>query len=234
VDDAVPVQHGQRIEHHRAGAQRVGRGHRPAGQPIGERFAADQFHHDVRPAVGLAQVVDLADQRMHHPRRDAGLAGQPVGGAGIGAVGAQQLERDAPLEPLVDGLVDHAHAALAEAADDAVVADALAGAIVSRRRLAIGVGHRGDAGAGGVVQRRRAEEGVALGVAGDERSHFGLERGVAGAGRRQVGVPVGAVARDRLVEHGLHVLPPLTGHAAGILVSRPRPPKHNSRAASHL
>ena len=41
-------------------------------------------------------------------------------------IGGQKLERHQPVEPLVAGLVDHAHAALGDALEQLVVRDALA------------------------------------------------------------------------------------------------------------
>ena len=50
-----------------------GERNRPDGQPFGERFAFEQFHRDEQLAVGLTDLVQLADIGMRHAGRGAGL-----------------------------------------------------------------------------------------------------------------------------------------------------------------
>ncbi len=158
MDDAVAVQDRQRIQHRDARAECVARWQWPARQAVGQRFALDQLHGDERAAVDVAQIVDLADERVHDPRRDPRLADQPRAGARIGGGVAQQLERDATLETLVERLVDDAHPTLAQPADDPVVRHALTG-LDGRRGLAGGRDGRGRSdGAGGVVEGGGLEE----------------------------------------------------------------------------
>ena len=52
----------------------------------------------------------------------------------IGQLRSQDLQRDLPLEPVVLGQVDHAHAAATQGADDAVAGDLRAGLQVHAAR----------------------------------------------------------------------------------------------------
>ena len=84
------------------------------------------------PCVGLDDVVDVDDRRMVEPRRHPRLAPEAQRADGSTNVGQEPLDRERPLQRLVEGAVDRTHAARAEALVDAVIADALgqAGPIV--------------------------------------------------------------------------------------------------------
>ena len=94
----------------------AGERHRAARELARERGADEVLHHQVELAVfGLADVVDVDDVRVidavggarfaQHPRAQVGLAAQ---------VGANQLERDDPVDEHVARAIDDAHAAFAE------------------------------------------------------------------------------------------------------------------------
>jgi hypothetical protein len=89
--------------------------------PLLQRLALDQFHHQEvnrRSRLGMRRLLDGMDagdvgmvQRRQHLRL-AGEAGHPRGIVGEGL--RQQLQRDVAAELRVPGAVDRAHAALAE------------------------------------------------------------------------------------------------------------------------
>ena len=93
-------------------ARRPARGHREEGlhgdrrgeallpaEDGAERLAAEQLHHDERVAlVGLAEVEDAHDGRVHQARRGARLGEEAVGGAAGGAIAADELDGDVDVE----------------------------------------------------------------------------------------------------------------------------------------
>ena len=89
--------------------------------------ALDQLGDEVEHLVVLAVVVDPHDARRLEAGQDRGLvleAGPEVVVAG--QVRDHELDRDLAVEGGVVGLVDHAHAALAELAQESVTAEVLA------------------------------------------------------------------------------------------------------------
>ena len=88
------------------------------GEQLSERAAKDQFGNQV-DGVGLAgRLVERDDPRVGEPRGGLGL---PLGPRrDLGAGGADRLDGDQAVELLVVGLPDHAEAAGAEAAHEAV------------------------------------------------------------------------------------------------------------------
>ncbi len=113
---------------------RLGRRERPALQPLGEVLAGDQLHREeAQRRLGsgrglLVQAVDRGDVGVVEGGEQLGLAleaGQPLGVAGE-RVG-EDLDGDLAVEGRVEGLPDHAHAALADLLDQAVVKQVLSG-----------------------------------------------------------------------------------------------------------
>ena len=102
---------------------------RSARQPLLQRFAVQQFHHQERNALGgHADVVDRADIRVLERGDRAGLALESRAPLRIGRhVGRQHFDGDRAIEPRVAGLVDFAHPAGAERREDLVGAEAGAG-----------------------------------------------------------------------------------------------------------
>ena len=175
MHDALAVQDRQGVEHDGGSAHRIVGRHRAAGQPVGERLAFDELHRDIGAPVGGAEVEHLADERMHDPRGHARFAGEPIAGSRISRVGTQDLQRHAAFEALVERFVDDAHAALAQPADDAEMADDLAGEVRSRRCPRRRLRRGGDARPGCVVDGRGLQEAVAVGIASEERPDLGLQ-----------------------------------------------------------
>ena len=116
---------------------------RPLGDAGFEAFALDQGHRQEGLAIGLADFVDRADVGMIESGGGLGFAKE----TGFGLVVAkqvrrQELQRDGALEARVLGLVDDAHAALAELFEDLVVTDGLADQDSSIVPAGSGTAHR--------------------------------------------------------------------------------------------
>ena len=107
------------------GRQRAG----PAHQ-VGEAQALEVLHHVVeRAVVGVAVVVDLDRVGVRQPGGRLHLALEPGQGDRVGpGLGLDQLQGAGALQELVLGEVDLAHAALAQLADELVLAE-LAGLV---------------------------------------------------------------------------------------------------------
>ena len=100
-----------------------------------DRLAVDILHDDVRRAVGgRAAVEQPRDVRMIERRQDLAFELQPALHLARQQPAPHQLDRDLLLELLVGALGEEhlAHAAAAEAAHDAIGADALAGEVDRR------------------------------------------------------------------------------------------------------
>ena len=102
----------------------VGHRQRPAGDARGEQLALDVLHRDEEAGLVLDQVVGHGDVRRAQQRGGLRLAHQARARFGVGVErGGEELERDLTAEPRVFREVDLAHAAAAEAFDDAVLED---------------------------------------------------------------------------------------------------------------
>ena len=126
MDDPLLVRGFEGVRDLRRDSERLVDGNRPADDPIGERRALDQLHHQGVYAVGVFEPVDLRDVRMierrEHPRFSP-EAGEAIGIAGDG--GQQDFDRDLAIERRVAGLVDLAHPARADTRRELIRADAL-------------------------------------------------------------------------------------------------------------
>ena len=91
-----------------------------------ERRALDQFHRIEVDAVLGAGGVDRDDVRMVQPGSRLGLMSEPIDGpGGQPQAGAEDLERYLAVERDLTGLVDDAHAAATNLADEFKIAEAL-------------------------------------------------------------------------------------------------------------
>ncbi len=107
---------------------RLGRRERARREPFAQRRPGEQLHVDER-ALGVAhERVHGRDVRVLELRGRNGLALEALQVLGLGGqFGRDELERDrTAVEIEVHRLVDLAHAAAAEPADDLVVGDARA------------------------------------------------------------------------------------------------------------
>ena len=126
VDDAGLVGVGQPVQHRHhdrhLALQGEGRG---GAHGVEQVVALEELHRDVGRAVGVvAEVEDGHHVGVHHARDRARLALEAVLLLGVARdLGQHDLERDVALEERVVGVVDDAHGARAEAAQDVVLAD---------------------------------------------------------------------------------------------------------------
>ena len=96
------------------------------GQDAVQGLPLDQLHRVVADAVLFAVVEDADDVRMVQPGRQAGLAVEPPQVFRVVPQSWEHdLQRHAPLERLVLGLIHHAHPSAADPAKDAIVAQPL-------------------------------------------------------------------------------------------------------------
>jgi len=100
---------------------------------VPQTLAFDALHRDEDLPVGLVDLEYRADVGVAERGRRLGLMEEPRAGRSIARpLRRQELERHYPFELEVLGLVDDAHAALAELLDDPVVRDGLADHACSR------------------------------------------------------------------------------------------------------
>src|SRR5690606_31598942 len=94
---------------------------------LDEGAAADALHGEVGDALAAvvvdAGLVDLGDAGVLESSEDVGLVLEASEECGGGPAGADDLEGDGAFGALLLGEVDLAHTALAEGAEDAVVAE---------------------------------------------------------------------------------------------------------------
>ncbi len=93
-------------------------GERQLVAQLAQAAPLDVLHGDVRPPLGLADLVDLADVGVGDPRLGPRLAQEALGLRGIVAV--EELERHPAVEGRIERLVDRAHAAGSQVALDTV------------------------------------------------------------------------------------------------------------------
>lgn len=178
---------------------------RPARLAPGvQRFAVDEFHHQVGQAgCGGAAVVQARDVRVLQACEDASLLGQALGGARIGQP-AQQLDRDLARIEVVGALggVDHAHAAGGQALGQAPGAERVAG-------LEFG---RGDPRQQSVQRCAGALQRNGLGA--EQFQGLAQQLGVGGQALELAAPGVGRKIADR-IEQFTQLLPtPVIAHAA--------------------
>ena len=151
-----------------AGGVLVGRRER-----LVQRSAAQQFHREERDAALLADGVDRHDARVVQPRDDLDLAAEPFAGAGEEQlVGADDLQCHLASERLLHRGVDDPHAAGAQFAQQAEVAESFG----DRRAHHTEQAERAQRveprpqrrGVGRVVAAQLLERGLAVGFEHDE------------------------------------------------------------------
>ena len=107
-----------------------------AGDALAQRLAVDEFGHQEARAVVIADLVNRQDVRVIERRRRPRFVQETAQSFRIAAqLRPQYLERDRSPERRVDGLVDLAHPAGAEQAQDLVTADGAARGQGHRRGL---------------------------------------------------------------------------------------------------
>ena len=186
-------------------ARRGGNGSDPR-RALGQAAARDEFQREERPAVGLADFVDLDDVGVVEAGDDLRF-GEETGvfRRSVAAIVQDHLEGDDAVELELAGLVDDAHAAAAQLAKDLI-----AGHL---RRVAAG------AGEGAQTHRRLvARQGVRRGPIvfaqsgrGDRTAHGTNEKG----GRADAGVGERPAVATGAREMRVHRFPSALGDRAG-------------------
>ena len=83
-------------------------------QQLVEGGAGHELHGDEERPEAAVEVVDVHDSRVRERRRSARLALEAPERLGGVLAGVEDLDGHRPSEALVEGLVDHPHAAPAE------------------------------------------------------------------------------------------------------------------------
>jgi hypothetical protein len=152
VDDAAVVhclQAGGDLRRDLAGPHRR---HRPVAQHPAERRSAQQLHHQIRAAViEYAEVRDIHRVRVADLRGQLGLL-QEAQLRHLILLLEQDLDRDRGVQQHVAGLVDHAHAAAAQAVQHQVA--------IPQDGAEDRVGVGGDLGVAGAAFTARWADGV--------------------------------------------------------------------------
>ena len=174
VHDAAQVRRVQAgrdlLEHaHRAPGRKRRGSRRRCVERVVQIAPAQQLHHEVDVLAVLDEVVDFDDVLVADGVGGARFVEEAVDHAAVRAqVLLQDLDRDGAPELAVDRTVDGAHAALAEALEQAIAAEIGAGAVGGRQRAMIdrtGVDRRLEAvpaGTAAASQRRGVEHLLAL------------------------------------------------------------------------
>ena len=115
---------GQRGDDRLEQRQRAGgRERRLLADGVAQGVAGDQLHGEEDGAVVVALVEDGDHVGVREPGRRTGLGHEPGGELVVVAqAGVHHLDRDGPVQPQVDGLVDGGHAAAGDPRADPVAA----------------------------------------------------------------------------------------------------------------
>ncbi len=98
-----------------------------------EILAAQELHHDVGRAVGLAQLVNGDHVSVLQTRNGLGFALEPLARGLIQReIDEHHLERHVPLERRIPCLIEHAHAAATHHLEDVVAANLVGISAMSR------------------------------------------------------------------------------------------------------
>ena len=120
MDDALVVGVLQRLADRRDDGERLFGFEFAVAQQVAEVHAVDEFHDEIEESAGFAEVVDGDDVRVVELGEQFGLAGEALGETSPRPTrsGGEDLDGDDPVERFLAGLVNHAHAAAAEAFED--------------------------------------------------------------------------------------------------------------------
>ena len=203
-------------------------GHLTLGDCLREAAARDQFHAEIRLPVQLADFVDRHDVRMVQAGRGLGFGSEALQIRRTSqAAGPDHFHGHQAMEALLLGLVDHAHAALANLLEQVVIAK---GAPLGWRRGS------GGTAIGGCRKRRvpgkrsglenrlgdpaqRGGQLIELVLTGEEFSQLGGKLGMAGQELRPIGGRTAFRSLDVLQEHFVEAL--VRSAQVGLLVGHP-------------
>ncbi len=129
MDDAVAVRLVERIGDLAREIDRLSARQRSLLESVRQRLALEVLHDEVRDACRFPNVIERADVRVIERRDALRFALEPCTKLGIGRErGRQHFHGDGALEARVTRLIDLAHAAGADGADDLVGSKARSGA----------------------------------------------------------------------------------------------------------
>ena len=124
MDDPLLVRRFERLGDLRRHRQRLVDRNGPPRDPIGERRAFDQLHHQRVQAAGIFEAMDLRDVRMIECRKELRFPAEPCKAIGIvGDGGQQDFDRDVAIQLRIEGAIDLAHTAGADQTSDLVGAE---------------------------------------------------------------------------------------------------------------
>jgi hypothetical protein len=122
VHHVVGVGLGEPVGHLHRQVEGPGRLQGRLGEKSGEGLALHQLHGDEGGTLGIVDLVDHRDRRVHQPGGGTGLAPEPTLGLGVAGGGrAQDLERHLPPETGVEGAVDDPHPPPPQLVEDLVL-----------------------------------------------------------------------------------------------------------------
>jgi len=124
MDDAKVVCGLHRLGHLSRDRQGFGERQRAADHALRHVFAFDELHHDGARRSHVLDAVNLSDVGMIQGSKCPGFPLETREAIGIGRKpGRQDLDRDIPAEPCIDGAIHLAHAALSNEGLDLVRAN---------------------------------------------------------------------------------------------------------------
>ena len=124
VDHALVVGVLERVANLGHHAERLGGCELAGFLRLAEVHAVHVFHDEVKEIARLARLVDEDDVGVAQLGEGARLAGEALGKGRVGGhVAGEDLERHDPIERTLAGLVDDAHAALADQLEDLEVGE---------------------------------------------------------------------------------------------------------------
>ena len=120
MHDALLVYRVERGGHLARDGQHLGNRQRTCDQPLGQRFALDELHHEEGDSTGFVEVVHACDVGMAEHREDARFALEALDVIRVEQVRVKDLHRDVPTQAAVVCAIDLAHPAAAEWLEDFV------------------------------------------------------------------------------------------------------------------
>ena len=103
-------------------------------EPLAQRLAFDERHHEIHNAVALSWIEQWKDMRMIEPSGQLDLAAETIGAQFRRQIRPQDLDRDVALVPEVTREVYGGHAALADLTFDLVSVGERGGEFSGRRQ----------------------------------------------------------------------------------------------------
>ena len=111
MNDPCFVRRFQRLGDLPRDRQRLLNRHGAADDPLGERLTGRELHHQELPAAGFFEAVNRGDAGMVQRRQHARFALESCQALGVLGEGlGKDLDRDAPAQPRIRGLIHLTHA----------------------------------------------------------------------------------------------------------------------------